>query len=183
VRWNHTVPDLAAVEILVTDNDDWKAWVFTFSNAHGDKATLSLRSEGQATSLIAGFTGTTAKKAISLIAGFGINRNRKLKKKNNHKEDKQSKQKKSCLKKGCTNYVAKHFTNTATTASFRARKNPLRRTTLLKRLCLKFPHQFVRKITSARSTISSAKWLRSVMSGTRANVKLSSQMQTLSLLM
>jgi hypothetical protein len=23
--WNHTDPDLASVEILVTDNDDWKA--------------------------------------------------------------------------------------------------------------------------------------------------------------
>ena len=107
--WNHTDPDLASVEILVTDNDDWKAWVFTFSNAHGDKATPSPRSEGQATSLIAGFAVNTTMKARSLIAGFGINRDKKLQKRNNHKEDKQSKQKKRCLKKGCTNYVAKHF--------------------------------------------------------------------------
>jgi len=48
-------------------------------------------------------------KARSLIAGFGIYRDKKLQKRNNDKEDKQSKQKKRCLKKGCTNYVAKHF--------------------------------------------------------------------------
>jgi coproporphyrinogen III oxidase len=44
-----------------------------------------------------------------LLAGFGINRwqpRYEIKKENSHK---QSKQKKRCLKKGCNNYVAKHF--------------------------------------------------------------------------
>ena len=52
--------------------------------------------------------GNTTKKATALIAVFGINRDKKFKKKNSHK-DKESKQKKFCLQKCCTNYVAKHF--------------------------------------------------------------------------
>ena len=79
---------MAAVEvlqqILVSDDDDWNAWAFTFSNSQGGNpytiATLLEKVPGRTS-----FTTLVAiKKVSALISGYGINNlSKKFKKINN----------------------------------------------------------------------------------------------------
>jgi hypothetical protein len=110
--WRNTVTDpehMAAVElvreILSSDNEDWKTWVFSFATQQGDKpytvADLLEKVVNQDKLLNA---GDTKKKATALLAGHGISRPA-FKPRNNKK----GKQKKRCATKDCKNFVKVHF--------------------------------------------------------------------------
>jgi hypothetical protein len=111
--WRNTVTEpehMDAVElvreIFSSDNEDWKTWVFSFSNSQGDKsytvASLLEKVLSQDKLLNA---GGTKKKAKALLAGHGISRS-KFKR---TKKNKQGTQKKRFATKNCKNFVKVHF--------------------------------------------------------------------------
>jgi hypothetical protein len=110
-EWRNSITDpehMAAVElvreILHSDNEDWKAWAFSFATQQGDKpytvANLLEKVVNQDKLLNA---GGTKKKATALLAGHGLSRpafKPKIKK---------GKQNKRCASKDCNNFVKKPF--------------------------------------------------------------------------
>jgi hypothetical protein len=91
-------------EILHSDNEDWKAWAFSFATQQGDKpytvANLLEKVVNQDKLLNA---GGTKKKATALLAGHGLSRpafKPKIKK---------GKQNKRCASKDCNNFVKVPF--------------------------------------------------------------------------
>jgi hypothetical protein len=81
-EWRNSITDpehMAAVElvreILHSDNEDWKAWAFSFATQQGDKpytvANLLEKVVNQDKLLNA---GGTKKKATALLAGHGLSR-------------------------------------------------------------------------------------------------------------
>ena len=110
-EWRNSITDpehMAAVElvreILHSDNEDWKAWAFSFATQQGDKpytvANLLEKVVNQDKLLNA---GGTKKKATALLAGHGLSRpafKPKIKK---------GKQNKRCASKDCNNFVKVPF--------------------------------------------------------------------------